>query len=435
MLNSTLRSLFMLIPKTTEVAILGAGPSGAVTALFLAKKGIASVVVDKEAFPRHKACGDNITGNSLRVLNELDPTFLPRMGLEKISSPMVGLRSYAPNNHFIDIDFLSLEKDSSDYSCYSISRTDFDNFLVDRLKENPLITVLENFQVKSIQRTDEGVKIESNGADLPIIKARIVACCTGSNSTISQLLVPQKKSLKDVAVGVRAYFDGVESCSKPGYCELAIVPKLMPGGIYLTPLSDGRMNVNVVMRSDVVKQHKMDLKAAMHAVLAEHPVLKSRFQNAKLVGDVVGSSLNLGVKRRRISGDRFVLVGDAAGLIDLLSANGIPQALLSAKIAAEEIASSILVNDFSAKRLLRYDKRVHARTKNYLKLGRMLSPIIANKLVLKLVVFAMNYITKKSSSNMELRDLIYTSEAGKKLISPSFYYRLFFGIKNAEHIA
>lgn len=419
----------------TEVVILGAGPSGAITALFLAKSGIHSIVVDKETFPRHKACGDNITGNALRVLNELDASFIPRMSLEKIATPMTGLRSYAPNNHYIDIDFLTLEKDSSANSCYSISRADFDNFLIDRLKENPLITVLENYTVKSIDRAAHSIKIVPSHTANAIIEAKILACCIGSNSSISQALLPQNMSSTEVAIGVRAYFEGVEDCSKPGYCELAIVPELMPGGIYLTPLSNSRMNVNVVMRSDVAKKHKMDLKAAMHAILKEHPILKDRFKNARIVGEIAGSRLNLGVKKRKISGDRFVLVGDAAGLIDLLSANGIPQAMLSAKIAAEEIAGAIAANDFSAKKLSVYDKRVHERTKNYLKLGRIVSPIIGNKLVLKMVVIALNYMAKKSTTNSELRELIYTNEASKKLISPTFYYRLFFGIKNAEHIA
>lgn len=127
-----------------------------------------------------------------------------------------------------------------------------------------------------------------------------------------------------------------------------------------------------------------------------------------------------------------MLVGDAAGLIDLLSANGIPQAIISAKIAAEEIHKCIVVNDFSASALAQYDVRVHKRLENYLKMSQLVAPFVTNKFFLKLTVLLMNYLAKKFNKNDELRDIIYEKHLIRRLIKPSFYYKLFFGIKNSE---
>ena len=71
-----------------RICIIGAGPAGVTTSLFLAKKGVKSTLIDKAIFPRHKPCADNITGNTIRVLNELDPNFIDSLQLEKKSLQM-----------------------------------------------------------------------------------------------------------------------------------------------------------------------------------------------------------------------------------------------------------------------------------------------------------------------------------------------------------
>ena len=57
----------------SEVCIIGAGPGGCSTAMFLAKMGIPSLLVDKATFPRDKICGDGLSGWVLSTLNKLDP--------------------------------------------------------------------------------------------------------------------------------------------------------------------------------------------------------------------------------------------------------------------------------------------------------------------------------------------------------------------------
>jgi len=43
--------------KHFDVAIVGSGPSGASAAFHLAKKGISTVIIEKENLPRYKTCG------------------------------------------------------------------------------------------------------------------------------------------------------------------------------------------------------------------------------------------------------------------------------------------------------------------------------------------------------------------------------------------
>lgn len=417
-----------------KVVIIGAGPAGLITALFLAKKQIYTILLDKASFPRHKACADNVTGNALRIINELDDSWLEKMGKYSFSLPIEGLTAYAPNCHHIDIDFLPLEKETDQPSCYTIPRIEFDNFLMERAKENQYIKVIENCIIDKVERIKTGgLQIKTKSENL-IIDTDLAVFCTGSNSNLIDDLFSIKKRPKDLAVGVRAYFEGVKPHHKPNFCELIMTEKMLPGGVYITPFSNGTTNVNIVMLSDVVKKKKINLSNLMMEVLKEHPILKERFENATMIGKPLGSSLFLGTKRRKISGDNYLLVGDAAGLIDLLSANGIPQAMLSAKIAAEEISRCIIENNFSEAALAPYDIRVHKRLENYLTKSRFIAPFVGYNLFIKLSVICMNFLAKKSSKNKFLEELISGNQILNKIINPSFYFRLFFGIKNIDNL-
>lgn len=412
-----------------KVCIIGAGPAGVTTSLFLAKQGIESTLIDKATFPRHKPCADNITGNTIRVLNELDPNFIKNLQLEKQSLQMKGIVAHAANNHKMKIDFLPLEADTEDPSCYAIPRIKLDNELIQKAKENPLIEVIEGFNVVDLQRQENGILIQGK---TQAIFANLAIVCSGSNANFIKNLHEIEKEEEHFAVGVRGYYKNVKPSEHGQYCELYITKDLLPGGLYVTQFTDESVNVNVVVRSDIVKKKKLNLKQILEDTLATHPLLKERFAEAEMIGKLEGSGLFLGTKKRKLSGDNFILAGDAAGLIDLLSANGIPQAMLSGKIAAEFAAKCVQTNDFTLKTLADYDERVFDRIKNYLKMSKFVAPFLSSNIALNILLHGMNFIAKKYDENDQLRDLIYDHEATKKLIKPKFYYKLFFGIKNSE---
>ena len=421
-------------PIKTTVCIIGAGPGGLVTALYLAQKKIHSIIVDKDKFPRNKACGDNISGNTIRTLYEFDPGFVEQFRSNTLVSQLEGVVVYAPNNHKLAIDYLPLEKDTDLPSCYAIKRIDLDHYLIEKAKSNPYIKVIEEFSVKDLTVHDQGVIIEQKKGRGSTIQSKMVILCTGSNSPLPQKLGLPPTPNKHQAIGIRAYYDQVTYPSGFHQSELFVTRKLMPGGLYITPLRDGQVNVNIGMRSDVVKKKNVQLKPLLDQTLKEHPILKDRFKNARLIGKIEGSKLNLGTYKRKISGNRFLLVGDAAGLIDLLSANGIPQALACAKIAAEFTEKAIQSNDFSAQSFAAYDQRVYKRVENYLKLGKMIAPMMGYPLFEKATVTFMNFITKRFDQNETLRNLMYDNQIKKTLSRPSFYYKALFGIKNREAI-
>ena len=102
-----------------------------------------------------------------------------------------------------------------------------------------------------------------------------------------------------------------------------------------------------------------------------HPILKEKFKDAKLVGALEGHGLMLGTINRELSKDNMLFVGDSAGLIDVVTANGIPQAMKSAKIAAQKTVEAINSNNFKHSFLKTYDKEVYKALKKSLRSGRI----------------------------------------------------------------
>ena len=78
----------------TSICIIGAGPAGASTSIFLSKSGIEHLIVDAATFPRDKVCGDGLDMKSIRMLNHIDPNIIPEEIAKDINfNPSWGMRS------------------------------------------------------------------------------------------------------------------------------------------------------------------------------------------------------------------------------------------------------------------------------------------------------------------------------------------------------
>jgi flavin-dependent dehydrogenase len=232
------------------------------------------------------------------------------------------------------------------------------------------------------------------------------------------------KEDKHFAIGIRGYFKNIGNADYPNHAELFLHRKMMPGGFYIAPFNNGVANVNVVMRSDVAKRNHLDLKKLFWEAIELHPTLKERFKNAEQIGKLEGGALHLGTKTRPISGDGYMIAGDAGGLIDLMSGNGIPQAMISGKFAAIQAAKAIANNDFSAAALKAYDANVYNKINKDLKLGKLLSPFIGNDFILNRATKALNFIATRNGAQAQLSSLLYTKNVAAQLINPMFYWKL-----------
>jgi flavin-dependent dehydrogenase len=101
----------------------------------------------------------------------------------------------------------------------------------------------------------------------------------------------------------------------------------------------------------------VNLRRTFHALLTAHPRLRARFAGAREVpGSLRGWQIPCGSERRKLAGDGWMLIGDAASLVDPFSGEGIANALVSAKLAAEQAVEAHRAPGSGA--LRRYEDRV-----------------------------------------------------------------------------
>lgn len=347
----------------TEVCIIGAGPAGAATSLTLSKMKISHVILDAAIFPRDKVCGDALDTMVMRVLNSIEPGFVKKeiihdSNFSKSNSFLIHVNENrkamiqaTSNNPFPDLPFLCFCK-----------RSYFDHFLLTHLNKQ-YAHFLPGTKVKKIlhEKSEKIIYTKQNGKEIQI-KAKMIVGADGDHSVVLRSLGGRKIDRVHYAGALRQYWKGISDL-KPDVLELYL-PKSIPlGYLWIFPLPNGEANVGLGSQSAIITKNKIDLKKVMTDLIQNDPVLKYRFENAIPLESMQGHGLPYASLQRKISGDGWLLTGDAASLVCPTTGEGIGPAMLSGYIAAHFVQRAVQKNDFSAGTFTHYDREVYKRLK------------------------------------------------------------------------
>lgn len=407
----------------TDTLIVGAGPGGCSTALKLHQQGMPCILLDKATFPRDKVCGDAISGKVITVLNRINPDIIKRFKEKSPQEDIWGIRLVAPNDTPLDVPFKYNYKVGEEPAPgYVARRIDFDNFLVEEVKRCDLIDFRQGVAVKEVEKTSEGFRVTTSEGI--VIETRLLIMANGAQSSFSRKYAGIPKEVKHYAGAVRAYYANVTGFHADGFIELHFLKDYIPGYFWAFPLPNGGANVGLGLRTDYISKKGLNLKKSLEDIVANHPVISRRFKNATLESKIVGYPLPLGSKIYNISGDNFMLVGDAGHLIDPLTGEGIGNAIYSGWIAAELAEKCFEQNNFSAAFMKAYDKRVNRVLGVEMKLSYQLQRLLAYPWLL-------NIFAKKLNGSKKLMDILsrmYTDfELRKQLVNPVFWVRVIAG--------
>jgi flavin-dependent dehydrogenase len=215
----------------------------------------------------------------------------------------------------------------------------------------------ENGRVQGLVVTDDERKEHR-------FRAKIVIGADGALSRVAQSVGSydfRKRSHEHWIGAFRIYYRDIAGLGDR--IEVHFLDELMPGYLWIFPAGDGLANVGAGMvESYLVGRDgspKMNLRKITYELIASHPRFKKRFSPASEVeGSFRGWQLPCGSERRRIAGDGWMLVGDAASLIDPFSGEGIHNAMLSGKLAAQTASDALRNGTIYTGGLMPYERSV-----------------------------------------------------------------------------
>ena len=292
--------------KIFDVAVIGSGPSGASAALKLAENGTSVVLIEKETLPRYKTCGGGFVFRGRRNMPfEIDS---------------VVDREFKKIDIYFDKANIHLSSEREDPIISMIMRDDFDNLIVQKAKQAG-ITLLENHKLKDLS-FGERITLHTSNGDL---QAKFVIAADGALSPTAKLagwedtryLIPaleyevevSAEDFKRLSAEVRFDFDAV------------------PLGYGWSFPKKNHLSIGVAS----ARRTKIDLKKHYKEYLATlgiKEVLHEEFHGFQ----IPVSPREDGFFRKNV-----LLVGDAAGFADPVTAEGISNAILTGVMAAESI--------------------------------------------------------------------------------------------------
>lgn len=333
-----------------DVAIVGAGPAGTTCALALAGSGLRVILLDKSIFPRDKVCGDAIPARALHVLRAIDPLHAKALQAFPKKTNIKSCRIVAPSQEHFDFVFHT--------GGYCSPRMDFDQFLLERAAQVPEIELRTGSGLSSISKATSCWQLRLK--DGTALSAKVVVGCDGAQSQVARQLTGFRKDPEHHCAAVRAYFKDVAH-SPANALEIHFLEEYLPGYFWIFPLPNGLSNVGFGMLSAQVSQRKVNLRQSLLDITQHAPGLSERFAGALQIGETTGFGLPMGSRQVTMSGEGFLLCGDAAALIEPATGEGIGNAMLSGQFAARHLKTAFETGDFSAEAFRAYDQEVYQK--------------------------------------------------------------------------
>lgn len=333
-----------------DILILGAGPAGSSAALTLKNSGLKVALVDKAHFPRHKTCGDAIPGPTLKALRQIIPDFDNELQQLEMKQYVKYCHIVAPNNKAIAIQWQA--------EAYNSPRKDFDGFLFSQVKKHTETEVFEDFEVAEITKENNIWQLKQRGSD-KVLQARLLIGCGGANSVLAKHVAHHNLNRERHCTAVAAYYKGVDCDGLTN--KFYLFKNYLPGYFWIFPLGENTFNVGFGIVSSEAAKHNIKLREVMDDIITNEPAVAPLFTAATQTSEVKGFGLPIGGVEIPISGDGYMLAGDAASLIDPLQGHGIDKAAYSGIMAAQKAKLCFTQNNFTADFIKKYDQKVYAK--------------------------------------------------------------------------
>lgn len=364
----------------TKVCIVGSGPAGIAASLFLSQRKIDHIILEKDVFPRHKVCGECYDGRVTRILDEIDSSIIPEMLQRNIIQHTYHYTLLREPGKVFNINAERNKKTPR----IQTERWFFDDYLIKKARESAYLRFFDNRTVVSIEKKEDSFVVATRGGDL-VVEASFLLMACGSDSRLTRnFLGDVRPQSPNHFIFERLYFQlkrpfpdrsvTIHYCVKPFVHALVVCPT--PGN---------RVNIEIAIDRVSFQTNKPDLIATIRKFVQSGLVPSSVFEGAEEIYKPMGAAMTLHNPALSYTGERFIIVGDAAFCSNPLAGLGVGQAMTMGKQAALAIADCFEKNDFSKTRVAVYEQQIGKKFAKEMMQGKLItllfrSPALMDKL-------------------------------------------------------
>ncbi len=307
-----------------DVAIIGAGPAGATAAFHLAASGWEVLLLDKEAFPRDKVCGDGLIADSIQALKRLGLYEEVRRRGYKTHLGSV----YSPSQIRFDVpgEFMTLK------------RVVLDELIVRQAVEQGA-RLCKRKVCRMGWQPDGAIRLHTEEGEQ--VQAKIGLLATGASMELASQLGLTRHAGPS-AIALRCY---VQSDYEISELLISYDRSITPGYGWIFPLGNGEYNVGCGVRY-AANNPRPNLRAAFARFIKTFPLAAELFRQATSVTPLRGAMLRCGLTGAQVMADNLLLIGETIGATFPFTGEGIGKAMETGELAARLAHQALTTGDF-----------------------------------------------------------------------------------------
>lgn len=313
-----------------QVVVIGAGPSGAIAAALLKRKGHDVLILERQRFPRF-SIGESLLSHCLDFVEEagmLDAVMAAGFQVKHGAA-------FAWGERYTDFDFREKFTPGKG-STFQVQRAPFDQLLADEAaRQGVEIRYEEEIIAADFSSDCPCLTVQRLDGSQYQVETAFVLDGSGYGRVLPRLLDLEAPSSFPVRQAVFTHIE--DRIDDPAFDRekilITIHPEYRDVWFWLIPFSNGRCSLGVVGESSHYANRPEDLDACLKAFVAETPNLRRLLANA--VWDTPARALGgYSANVKTLHGPGFALLGNAAEFLDPVFSSGVTIAMRSSSMAA-----------------------------------------------------------------------------------------------------
>lgn len=358
--------------QETDILVIGGGPAGSTTALYLSKLGYDITLIEKKKFPRETLCGEFLSKEITDILKELN------IFQEFISLKPNQIKSFRAVN-----DSATELHSDLNFEAYAMKRSVFDSLLLENAKKQN-VNIIQPAIVRSVSKINSGFvsEVENESGEVIQVKSKLVIAAYGKQNSLDKKLERSFINKKSFLNGIKFHLP-VELLKEKFSDEIRIY---IDEGIYcgMNQVNDSEITVCFLENR---KNSKIPSRERLAEVIRSNKSFRDIFTDEAVdhinSANVYGTG-NIHFGKREIVENGIIMVGDSARVIAPLAGDGIGMAMESAKILYEVLNNHKLVESELRSIYLNYKQLYEKAFSKRLAAARIIQAIILNKKLRKI---------------------------------------------------